>query len=149
MTEYAEVTGEDRDVAAFVAAHSQDINLFRLPVKMWVAREDDDETACKEIVAVLMLSTYPYLCLDLIVRKPETRPFMRIMRLWLMAEDWLKFIGAPAVAVSILDTNPYYQCIIRRLGFEPSGVEYDANGNAVETVFVKQLRSQPLAEMVH
>jgi hypothetical protein len=139
-TEYSEVTPMDRDVAAFVAARPWALNLWKLPVKMWVARENNEETKCNEIVAVLMLNTHPYLALDLVAANPAARPFMRIMRLWLMAEDWLKMIGAPIVCVTINDTNAHYQSIIRRLGFEKSGIETDKNGNQVETIFTKQLR---------
>jgi hypothetical protein len=152
-TEYSEVTPKDRDVAAFVAARPWELNLWKLPAKMWVARENNENTKCNEIIAVLMLNTHPYLAIDLIVANKPARPFMRIMRLYLMAEDWLKMINAPIVCIAIRDTDAHFQSIVRRLGFVKEGIEVDKNGNQIETVFAKRLRyteQAPLAaETVH
>lgn len=134
-TRYAEVGGEDHDVAAFVAAHPLSINLRALPVKMWVAREGTT------IVAVLMLNTHPYICLDLVLADPTARPFMRILRLWIMAEDWLKQQGVPIVCVTIHNSLMHYQSIIRRLGFEQVGVEPNGLDPPVETIFAKRFRA--------
>jgi hypothetical protein len=151
-TEYSEVTPKDRDVAAFVAARPWELNLWKLPAKLWVARENNEETHCNEIIAVLMLNTHPYLAIDLIVADKVKRPFMRIMRLYLMAEDWLKMIGAKIVCIAIRDTDVHFQSLIKRLGYEKAGVESDNDGNQIETVFAKRLgRSEDavIVETVH
>jgi hypothetical protein len=98
---------------------------------MWVAK---DETG---IVALLMLKTVPYLSLDMIVAHPDSRPFMRIIKLWRMAEAWLKAQKVPMVAVSVFNTLQHYQSILRRMGFEKIGEEADDDGNAIETIYGK------------
>ena len=135
MTTYTEVGPDDRETLAFLCEHAiGNVNLYHLPVKMWVAK---DSTG---IVALLMLNTIPYLSLDLITAHPETRPFMRIIKLWRMAESWLKAQNAPMVAVSIHNTLQHYQMLLRRLGFVKIGEESDKDGNVVETIYGKTLK---------
>jgi hypothetical protein len=140
-TVYADVTRDDVDVAAFVAAHPHTINLRALPVKMWVARQGG------AIVAVLMLSTVPYVCLDLILADPASRPFFRIINLWFMAEDWLKSRRVPIICIAIHNSLAHYQSLVRRFGFEKVGVEPNGLDEPVETVFAKRLLDRDEAEL--
>lgn len=132
-TTYTAVTANEADVAAFLAYHLDTINIWSLPAKLWAARQDG------MLVAVLMLKTRPYLSLDLVVANPATRPFMRIMKLYLLAETWLRANNVPMVSVSILNTNAHFQSLARRLGYQKIGEESDANGNVVETIYGKPL----------
>lgn len=144
-TAYAEVLGTDTDVAAFVAAHPYDLNLYRLPVKMWVARQGGSHN----IVAVLMLKVDPYVSVDLIVAEPKTRPFMRIVKLWRMAEAWLKERNVPICCVSIHNSQVHFQSLVRRLGFEKIGDEENIYGQPVETIFAKSLNGGPIDLSLH
>jgi hypothetical protein len=132
-TVYAEVTPTDTDVAVFLCDHLADINVWNLPVKMWVARQDG------AIVALMMLHSRPAVYLDLILAHPEQRPFMRILRLWQMAQRWLDALGVPLVCVTIRNELVHYQSLVRRVGFEPVGVQCDANGTEVETIYGRRL----------
>ena len=137
MTTYTDVTADDQETLAFLCAHAiGNVNLYHLPVKMWVAK---DETG---IVALLMLKTVPYLSLDLIVAHPETRPFMRILRLWQTAEKWLKAQNVPMVATSVFNTLQHYQSLLRRMGWVKIGEELDDNGTAVETIYGKTFQPE-------
>lgn len=136
MTTYTEVIAADRDVAAFIASHLDSVNILKLPLKMWVARQDN------AIVAVMMLKVDPYPSLDLILANPKSRPFMRVLRLWQMAEKWLREHGVPIICASIHNSLQHYQSLVRRFGFEQIGEEVDTAGNAVETVYARRLAIQ-------
>jgi hypothetical protein len=133
MTTYTEATVDDRDVAAFLAAHPYDLNLFELPCKLWVARDG------ATIVAVLMLKTTPYVALDLIRNEAISRPFMRVWKLWKVAEAWLRANKVPIICASIPDHLTHYQSLVARAGFEIIGVHPNSEGIPVETIFAKAL----------
>lgn len=134
MTSYEEVQPTDRAVAQFIAARAPQIfNVYHPPIQYWVARRDG------EIVALLALSVEPYLSLDLVRADPRSRPFMVILKLWKLAEAWLRARNVPAIAVTILDTSLHFQDLVKRMGFEPCGVETNTAGEPVETIFIKQL----------
>ncbi len=136
-TVYSEVSADDRDVAAFVVQHLQLLDLTHLPVKMWVARLGS------RIEAVLMLTTHPFPSLDMVVANKKARPFMRIMRLWLLAEEWLNSVGVPIIAISINNTDSHFQSLARRFGFEKIGTVTDnKTGYETETLFGKKLKTQ-------
>lgn len=130
-TTYCEVGNDDMDAAAFIAAHPYELNLFNLPVKAWVAREDGN------IVAVLMLRKPAHL--DAIVADPDARPFMRLLKLYRIAEAWLKAAGVPIICVEINDTRRHFQSLMKRIGFEKIGANDNVFGVPVETVFAKTL----------
>ena len=139
---YSEVSAEDRDVAAFMVAHLNDMSIWRLPVCMWVARDGEGN-----IVAVLALNCVTYPTLDLTLADPSARPFMRILKLWHMAEAWLQARGVPLIACSIRDSQAHFQSLVRRYGFVKIGVEKDHDGNQVETIFGKQLITDAAAPL--
>lgn len=142
-TTYTEAAGE-RDVAAFLAARANQLNLWKLPLKVWVARQGD------EIVAALTLNSLDYLSISLIVGDPTQRPFMRIVKLWRMADRWLREHGVPVVCAPVRNTDPHFQSLLRRLGFVKVGVETDADGNEVETIYAKSYtRGGEHADPVH
>jgi hypothetical protein len=132
-TEYFEARAADTDVAIFVASHVDQINIWALPHKIWAAREDG------KIVALLTLSTFPYVAIDLIVGDPSTRPFMRILRLWRVAEQWLSEHKVPVVCAPIKEHMLHFQSLVRRLGFIPGGEEIDEDGTVLETIFMKKI----------
>ncbi len=132
-TVYSAVSGADVDVAAFMAARVNDMNVWKLPLQMWVARD------ASGIVAVLALNCIDFPTLDLTLADPTTRPFMRILKLWHLAEAWLVERGVPLIACSIRDSQAHFQSLVRRYGFVKIGVEYDDDGNQVETILGKQL----------
>jgi hypothetical protein len=140
---YSEVTASDRDVALFLAASPHAVNFYALPVKAWVARENG------RMVAILMLKTQPYLSLDLVRVDEASRPFMRILKLYRMAEAWLKERKVPIVAVAIRDDSRHFQSLVRRFGFVPIGASQDDDGNQVETIFGKVLRDAAPVEETH
>jgi len=144
-TDYAEVTDTDTDVATFITQHLDSVNLYHLPIKMWVARHDGT------IIALLMLKTDPYVSIDLIVADPDSRPFMRILRLWQIAEVWLIEHNVPIVATSIHNSRAHFQDLVKRAGFEVVGSEADNDGKIVETIFAKALHKAklPLSKTVH
>lgn len=130
---YTEVSADDRDVALFITQHLDSVNLYKLPVKMWAAREGDT------IIAVMMLKTDPYPSLDLIVANPKSRPFMRIFKLLRVAEAWLRAQHVPMIALSIKTTRVHFQSLVRRLGYKEIGTELDEHGTVVETIFGRAL----------
>jgi len=132
LTKYTEVTPDDSDVFAFLCLHVGSINLLHLPIKMWVARQDD------KIIALLMLKTVPYTSLDLIVADPTARPFMRIIKLWRIAEAWLKSHNVPIICISIRDDSAHFQSLIRRLGFTVIAAYGKQDDCADETIFAKR-----------
>jgi hypothetical protein len=132
-TEYFEVRPQDTDVGAFLASHVNQINIWALPSKIWAAREDG------KIVALLTLTTFPYVAIDLIIGDPASRPFMRILRLWRVAEQWLSEQRVPAVCAPIKEYMLHFQTLVKRLGFVPGGEELDEDGNVIETIFIKKI----------
>lgn len=129
MTTYNEVTGADTDVAVFLAHRLDIINIWRLPLKAWVARQDG------EIVAVLAFTNVDYPAIHFMVANPATRPFMRLIKLWLMAYEWCKSIKLPLVCAPVYNHLRHFQSIIRRLGFRKIGEERDANNQVVEVIY--------------
>lgn len=130
-TTYSDVTAMDTDVAAFIVEHRYAINLLAMPLKMWVARQGG------RVVGVLLLNPTPYLALDLVLADRTQRPFMRIIKLWRLAERWLVANNVPIVCVSIHDQQAHFQSLVRRLGFVEVGEEPNLYGERVETIFAK------------
>lgn len=122
MTTYAEVTAEDHDVAAFLAAQIHVLNIWRLPRAAWVARQDG------AIIAVLVLTNVDYPAIHLFKRDPDERPFMRIVKLWRLAKAWLIEHRIPIVVAPIHPHLHHFGSLLRRLGFTKAGVESDDDG---------------------
>jgi hypothetical protein len=129
VTTYAEVGPEDHDVAVFLVQHLQFINIWRLPLKAWVAREDG------RIVAVMTFDNITYPAIHVIVADPDSRPFMRIAKLWLMAYQWFKDIQVPLICAPVFNHLHHFQSLVRRLGFRKIGVETNDAGVEVETIY--------------
>lgn len=134
MTTYAEVTADDRDVAVYLAAQLHVLNIWRLPRAAWVARDND------EIIAVLVLTNVDYPALHLFLPHPETRPFIRILRLWELAKTWLRAHAIPVVAAPVFAHLRHFQSLLRRVGFRLVGQETDAAGNVIEVVYAYTLK---------
>jgi hypothetical protein len=129
MTTYTEVGPDDHDVALFLVHHLNRINIWRLPLKAWVARQDD------EIVAVLTFENVTYPAIHFILNEKFPRPFVRVMKLWLMAYGWFEEIGIPLVCAPVFDHLRHFQALIRKLGFRRVGVETTTTGAVVETIY--------------
>lgn len=136
MTEYAEV-GSDRDVAVFLAQQLHVINIWKLPLAAWVAREDG------KIVAILALTNVDYPAIHLFKASPNARVFMRIFKLWEMAKGWMIARNFPVVAAPVAPHLYHFQSILRKLGFEKVGVEKDTVGNVVEVIYMHRLGGTP------
>lgn len=142
-TTYSEAAGE-RDVAAFLAARADQLNLWKLPIKVWVARQGG------AIVAALTLNAGDYLSVTLISADPAQRAFMRFARLWKLASTWLAANAVPIVCAPVRNTDRHFQSILRRLGFTKVGVEKSDAGEEVETIYAKSFsRGGVNADPVH
>jgi len=128
VTTYTEVGPDDRDVALFLVNHLQRINIWRLPLKAWVARQDG------EIVVVLTFENVTYPAIHIITNDKFPRPFMRVIKLWRIAEAWFRAAGMPMVAAPVFNHLYHFQSLLRRFGFTKIGEEYE-DGHPVETVY--------------
>lgn len=137
MTTYDEVGPEDRDVAAYLAGRLDVINIWRLPLNAWVARQDG------EIVAVLVFTNVRYPAIHFCVAHPERRPFMRIAKLWLMAYEWFKVKQIPLVCASVFNHLHHFKSLVRRLGFRQIGVELNDKGEEIETIYGYFFNEEP------
>jgi hypothetical protein len=133
QTTYHEVEPTDRSVVAFLCAQLGRLDVYNLPKKAWVARRDED------IIAVLTFRPSPVPSIDLFVADPLARPFMRIMKLWRVARQWLDAHNVPLVCASVKNCDVHWQELLQRIGFEPVGEEFNADGEAVETIFGRKL----------
>lgn len=129
MTTYDEVTAAMPDVAVFLAKNIHAINIWRLPLKAWVARQDG------EIVAVLTFTNVVYPALHFILAEPKSRPFMRLLKLWLMAREWFLANSFPMIAAPVFNYLHHYRHMMERFGFTKIGEESDMDGNIVETIY--------------
>lgn len=129
MTSYSEVGAEDRDVAIFLATQLQTINVWRLPLKTWVARQEG------KIIAALVLTCVDYPAVHLLIADPTSRPFMRAAKLWKLAALWMRSIDMPMVCAPIFATLHHFQSLARKLGFVHIGDSFDDNGNPIETIY--------------
>lgn len=128
MTTYAEA-GAEKDVAVFLAQQLHVLNIWSLPKAAWVAREDG------EIVAVLVLTCVEYPALHVFLARADARPFMRIMKLWRLAQAWLRANDVPAIFAPVYAHLRHFQSLMRRLGWKRCGEESDANGNVLEVIY--------------
>lgn len=129
MTTYSEVGPTDSDVALFLATQLQVINIWSLPLKAWVARQDG------EIVVVLIFTNVQYPAIHFCKRDPDSRPFMRLIKLWLMAYEYFKSIKLPIVCAPVFVHLHHYQSILRRLGFTKAGEEKNPDGSVAEVIY--------------
>ena len=142
MTTYAEVGPDDRDVALFLVHNLHRINIWRLPLKAWVARRDET------ILAVLTFDHVTYPAIH-VITAPDTRPFVAILKLWYMAKDWFEAIGMPLICAPVFTTLHHFQSLLRRLGFVEIGEETNAAGKKVETIYGYYLKEPPHEDQVH
>lgn len=128
MTTYAEVGPDDRDVALFLVYHLNRINIWRLPLKAWVARRNG------EILAVLTFDNITYPAIHIILQ-PRTRPIVAILKLWYLARDWFTAIGMPMVCAPVFTYLHHFQSLLRRVGFVKVGEERDKNNRVCEIIY--------------
>lgn len=143
MTTYTEV-GEERDVAAFLARQLHVLNIWSLPKTAWVARQDG------EIVAVLALTCVEYPALHFFIAKPGDRPFMRLLKLWRLAQTWLRAHRVPVICAPVFAHLRHYQSLLRRAGWERWGEVSDADGNVVEVIYAYTFtHEEPQHDSIH
>lgn len=137
MTTYAEVTEADRDVALFLVNNINRINIWRLPLKAWVARRDE------KITAVLTFDNITYPSIHVIVAPDAGRPFVALLKLWYMALEWFASIDMPMICAPVFIHLHHFQSLLRRLGFVKVGEERDDDNRVTEIIYAYYLKGAP------
>lgn len=143
MTTYSEVGPDDTEVAAFLASQLHILNIWRLPLKAFVAKQDGKP------IAVMAITCVQYPAIHLLVVDPATRPFMRITKLWYLARDWMRSINMPMICAPVFAHLHHFQFLVRKLGFEKIGEEMDENGNTVENIYAYYFKEKPHEDPLH
>jgi hypothetical protein len=143
VTTYSEVTADDKDVAIYLATRIDVVNIWRLPLKAWVARQDG------KIVAVMIFDNVTYPAIHILVPDPNSRPFMRIVKLWLIAYKYFKSIKMPIICAPVPTHLHHFKSLVRRLGFREVGEERDDNNVVVEIIYGYHFNEEQNENSVH
>lgn len=110
MRAYRQVTEFNPPVAEFLKRHAERLHATSPLRGLWVCEND----GVPEVA--LLVYTEPHVLVSIIVDKPETRPFVAILRLAQTFERWARDAGLPAYCVVISSADDWHSRIVERRG---------------------------------